>query len=323
MTRTSASTANGRSFCLTVGQSRVRLAACHELRVAIAGTGFIGAVHARSARLAGARLVGVAASTPERARRGRGERSAPSAPSTRPRSWSRDAGRRRRPHLHAQPPARAARRGRARRRQARDLREAARARRRRRAAARRRRRASRAACAAVPFVYRYYPTVREARERVAQRADRRRSACSTAPTCRTGCCAPTTTTGASTTSSAAPRARSPTSARTGATSPSSSPATASRGSARARSPRCPSAPSEPHARVRAGDGDGEPRAVDDRGRGDRPVRDRRRRARLRRHQPDLGRPQEPALARDRRRRRGARVRPGGPGGAVVSGAARR
>jgi len=42
-----------------------------RLRVVIAGTGFIGAVHARSARLAGARLVGVAASTP-----GRGERAA-------------------------------------------------------------------------------------------------------------------------------------------------------------------------------------------------------------------------------------------------------
>src|SRR3954454_23125184 len=39
------------------------------LRVAIAGTGFIGAVHARSARLAGARLAGVAASTPESAQR--------------------------------------------------------------------------------------------------------------------------------------------------------------------------------------------------------------------------------------------------------------
>jgi predicted dehydrogenase len=39
------------------------------LRAAIAGTGFIGTVHARSARLAGARLVGVAASTPERAER--------------------------------------------------------------------------------------------------------------------------------------------------------------------------------------------------------------------------------------------------------------
>ncbi len=39
-----------------------------DLRIGIAGTGFIGAVHARSARLAGARLVGVAASTPERSR---------------------------------------------------------------------------------------------------------------------------------------------------------------------------------------------------------------------------------------------------------------
>lgn len=36
------------------------------LRVAVAGTGFIGRVHARSARLAGATLVGVAASSPER-----------------------------------------------------------------------------------------------------------------------------------------------------------------------------------------------------------------------------------------------------------------
>src|SRR3954452_9327178 len=39
------------------------------VRVAIAGTGFIGAVHARAARLAGAHLVGVAASSPESARR--------------------------------------------------------------------------------------------------------------------------------------------------------------------------------------------------------------------------------------------------------------
>src|SRR3954464_13729628 len=37
------------------------------LRAAIAGTGFIGRVHARSARLAGAELVGVAASSPESA----------------------------------------------------------------------------------------------------------------------------------------------------------------------------------------------------------------------------------------------------------------
>jgi predicted dehydrogenase len=40
-----------------------------RVRVAIAGTGFIGAVHARSSRLAGARLVGVAASSPESSRR--------------------------------------------------------------------------------------------------------------------------------------------------------------------------------------------------------------------------------------------------------------
>jgi predicted dehydrogenase len=39
-----------------------------DLRVAVAGTGFVGALHARSARLAGARLVGVAASSPERGR---------------------------------------------------------------------------------------------------------------------------------------------------------------------------------------------------------------------------------------------------------------
>ena len=38
-----------------------------ELRAAVAGVGFIGAIHARAARIAGARLVGVAASSPERA----------------------------------------------------------------------------------------------------------------------------------------------------------------------------------------------------------------------------------------------------------------
>ncbi|WP_406314334.1 Gfo/Idh/MocA family oxidoreductase [Streptosporangium sp. NBC_01639] len=40
-----------------------------QLRVGIVGTGFIGGVHARAARLAGARIVGVAGSTPERAAR--------------------------------------------------------------------------------------------------------------------------------------------------------------------------------------------------------------------------------------------------------------
>ena len=37
-----------------------------RLRVAVIGTGFIGGVHVRSARLAGAEVVGVAASTPQR-----------------------------------------------------------------------------------------------------------------------------------------------------------------------------------------------------------------------------------------------------------------
>ncbi|HYJ20619.1 MAG TPA: Gfo/Idh/MocA family oxidoreductase [Solirubrobacterales bacterium] len=43
------------------------LADVRELRVGIVGTGFIGRVHARAARVAGVRLAGVAASTPERA----------------------------------------------------------------------------------------------------------------------------------------------------------------------------------------------------------------------------------------------------------------
>jgi predicted dehydrogenase len=44
-----------------------------QLRVAIAGAGFIGRVHARAARLAGATLVGVSASSAERARAAAGE----------------------------------------------------------------------------------------------------------------------------------------------------------------------------------------------------------------------------------------------------------
>ncbi len=41
-----------------------------ELGVAIAGVGFMGSAHARAVRLAGARLVGVTASSPERAKDG-------------------------------------------------------------------------------------------------------------------------------------------------------------------------------------------------------------------------------------------------------------
>ena len=135
------------------------------LRAAIAGTGFIGAVHARSARLAGARVVGVAASSPETARQ------AAARPRRRARvrlrrGAGRRRGRRRRPHLHAEPSARPARRGSARGGQARDLREAARPRPGRARTASSTRRTRQGVVAAVPFVYRYYPTVREARERV-------------------------------------------------------------------------------------------------------------------------------------------------------------
>ena len=176
--------------------------------------------------------------------------------------------------------------------------------------------------AAVPFVYRFYPTVREARERVRTRRHRPAAPRCTATTCRTGCCAPRTTTGASSPTSAARRARSPTSARTGATSPSSSPATASRACQRAHDDR--------GARAREGRA---PRRVrrrrrrrqrrrraprgQHRGRRGHAVRDRRRRVRHRRHQPDLRRPQEPPVARARRRARGARVRPGASRDAVV------
>jgi predicted dehydrogenase len=135
-----------------------------NLGVAVAGTGFIGAVHARSARLAGARLVGVAASTPERSERAAAELGAERAFATAEElatDPSVDVVHICTPnHLH-EPLAEAALAagkhvicekplaldgdG------AERLVEAARG-------------ADR--MAAVPFVYRYYPTVREARERV-------------------------------------------------------------------------------------------------------------------------------------------------------------
>jgi predicted dehydrogenase len=45
----------------------------NQLRVAVAGTGFIGAVHVRSARLAGAHVVGVSASSAASAERAAAE----------------------------------------------------------------------------------------------------------------------------------------------------------------------------------------------------------------------------------------------------------
>ena len=79
-----------------------------DLRVGIVGAGFVGRVHARSARLAGARLAGVASSTPDSA--------AAAAPRARHRARVRDrrgAGRlrrhRRRPRVRPEPSAPAAR----------------------------------------------------------------------------------------------------------------------------------------------------------------------------------------------------------------------
>jgi predicted dehydrogenase len=135
-----------------------------QLRVAIAGAGFIGAVHARSARLAGARLVGVATSSPDRSERAAAELGADRAfGSAEALVAARDvdvvhictpnhlhlplaeaalaAGK----HVVCEKPLATDVEG------ARRLVDAA-------AAAGRH--------AAVPFVYRYYPTVREARERV-------------------------------------------------------------------------------------------------------------------------------------------------------------
>ena len=134
------------------------------LRAGIAGTGFIGAVHARSARLAGAELAGVAASTPARSAEaaaalgaGRGYDSAAAlveaadidvvhicTPN----------------HLHAPLAEAALRAGKhvvCEKPLALDAAEAQSLVRAAEASGRR---------AAVPFVYRYYPTVREARERI-------------------------------------------------------------------------------------------------------------------------------------------------------------
>jgi len=134
------------------------------LRAGIAGTGFIGAVHARSARLAGAELAGVAASTPARSAEaaaalgaGRGYDSAAAlveaadidvvhicTPN----------------HLHAPLAEAALRAGKhvvCEKPLALDAAEAQSLVRAAEASGRR---------AAVPFVYRYYPTLREARERV-------------------------------------------------------------------------------------------------------------------------------------------------------------
>ena len=112
--------------------------ASSPLRVAVAGTGFIGAVHVRSARLAGAHVVGVSASSAASAEQAAAELRVERAFASSEELVQADDV----DVVHIctpEPPAPAARRGRARGRQARHLREAAGARRRRRAPARRRR----------------------------------------------------------------------------------------------------------------------------------------------------------------------------------------
>ena len=134
------------------------------LRVAIAGAGFIGAVHARSARLAGARIVGVSASSParsEEAARALGAERAFATSEELASSPDVDVVHICTPnHLHlplAEAALAAGKHVICEKPLATDL-----------AGARRLVDAAAAAgtAAAVPFVYRYYPTVREARDRV-------------------------------------------------------------------------------------------------------------------------------------------------------------
>jgi predicted dehydrogenase len=134
------------------------------LRVAIAGAGFIGAVHARSARLTGARVVGISASTPSRseeAARALGAERAFASSEELVSSPDVDVVHICTPnHLHlplAEAALAAGKHVICEKPLATDL---AGARRLVDAAA------SAGTAAAVPFVYRYYPTVREARDRV-------------------------------------------------------------------------------------------------------------------------------------------------------------
>ncbi len=171
--------------------------------------------------------------------------------------------------------------------------------------------------AAVPFVYRYYPTVREARERVAQRADRR-----PAPPARhlSAGLAP------------APRrrqlARGRAAGRRLARVRRYRLALVRPGRVRLRPSHHPPVRADAHrgARaiqragsqgVRVGRSGGRGAAGHDRRRCRRPVRDGRRGDWLRGREPDLGGSQEPPVDRARRRRGGTRLRPGAAGGALV------
>ena len=228
--------------------------------------------------------------------------------------------RRRRARLHAEPSPPAARRGSARGGQARDLREAAGARRRRRAAARRRR--GRVGTSRGGARSSTATTRRCARRASGSRAGRPvRCASSTAPTSRTGSSDPTTPTGAWTSElGGASRAFADIGSHWCDLAEFVSGHRIARLSARLLT-AVPERVSETgrHA-FAAGARRRRGAARHDRGRRRRPVRDRRRRSRVGRRQPGLGRSQEPPLDRARRRRGGARLRPGASGGALVRAA---
>jgi predicted dehydrogenase len=135
------------------------------LRAGIVGAGFVGRIHARSARLAGGRLAGVVASSPERSEAAAGELAAERAFGTADELIASDdvdvvhictpnnlhlpialAALARGKHVVCEKPIALDAAGAA------ELHEAA--------------RSSRGAVATVPLVYRYYPTVREARARL-------------------------------------------------------------------------------------------------------------------------------------------------------------
>ena len=204
-----------------------------RLRAGIVGAGFMGQVHARAVRAAGGMVARVAASTPERAAAAAAqlgaERSVDSAealvsaddvdvvhictPNALHAPLAKLALGAGKPVVCEKPLATSVE-------DARELTAQA---------------AATALVATVPFVYRFYPTVREARARIAPGRPGP-CACSTAPTCRTGSPDPPTATGGSTPNSAGPRGPLATSACTGATSWSSPPGTASPGSPPAPSP---------------------------------------------------------------------------------------
>ena len=284
------------------------------LRIAIAGTGFIGAVHARSARLAGARLVGVSASSPERseaAARALGAEQAFATAEALVESPDVDVVHICTPnHLHL-PLAEAALAagkhvicekplaidldG------ARRLVDAA-------AAAGSGRRGARSSIA----------TTRRSARRASESAAARpvRSGSSTARTCRTGCCARGRQLARGCRARRRVARRSPTSARTGATSPSSSPATASPASSARTLTALPQRRRAQVAGVRPRRQRGRAARRRDRGRCRRAVRDGRRRRRQHHRQPDLTGPEEPPVDRGRRRSRGAGILAGGARDAV-------